>query len=164
MKKLSVALLLVAVSASAVVRAGDFDWAQTADANGIARSMAKVKVAAAKAAVLVPAASATSEEAITLVCQQEEGPGNTDTGGTFTLRVDFSRKIVSYLRPDGTVFMSAEATITESNIRWFGENSSKKEQGFNGELNRLSGRAWVGYTAEANFHMSGPCSRVAKKF
>jgi hypothetical protein len=114
-------------------------------------------------ALLVPAAPARAET-VTLVCQQEAGPHMTESGGSFTLRLDYDRKIVDFLQSDGAVSYSAAATITEGNVQW--KTDLTKAGAFLGQLNRLSGQGNATYWDERQFmhQMSGPCRRATQKF
>jgi hypothetical protein len=109
-------------------------------------------------------------EVVTLVCQ-DDSSGHIESGHSFTLRVDYDRKIVDLLHSDGTVFLSETATVTESDVRWHWDNakwdySSPKAQGFMGGLDRLSGRGSVTYKERQVIltSMSGPCRRATQKF
>lgn len=121
---------------------------------------------AALAVALIVQASPARAEVVTLVCQQEPGPHNTESGGSFTLRADYDRKIVDFLRSDGTAYRSAAATITEGAVSW---DSSGREIGplsFMGSLNRLSGQGNATYWDDRGFmkQMSGLCRRATQKF
>lgn len=119
---------------------------------------------AALAAVLIAPLSLAHAETVTLVCQQEAGPHMTESGGTFTLRVDYDRKIVDLLSSNGTSVLSATATITEADVRW--DDLGRNEHSFMGSLNRLSGRGLVSYRERSVIlrQMSGPCRRATQKF
>ena len=118
---------------------------------------------------LLVLASPTHAEVVTLVCQNVSGcPGTADS---FTLRIDYDRKIVDFLGSDGTVGLSSAATITESEVRWDWDNSkwdysSDKAQAFTGSLNRLSGHGVMSYAVRQVLYygMSGPCRRATQKF
>lgn len=94
----------------------------------------------ALAIALIVTASPARAEVVTLVCQPE-------SGDSFTLRVDYDRKTVEYLSPNGSSGGPAAATITEGNVTW--DRRFEREevlQGywghyrFEGSLNRLSGQ------------------------
>lgn len=119
---------------------------------------------AALAIALAAIASSAHAEAVTLVCQND---GPTPGGGTFTLRVDYDRKTVDLLRPDGAVRHSAAATITESNVTW--KAVLEGEKWFEGSLNRLSGQGLANfpvlYAGQVMMGgMGGPCRRATQKF
>jgi hypothetical protein len=124
---------------------------------------------AALAIALLVQASPACAEVVTLVCQNESGSSNWRS--SFTLRVNYDRKIVDLLQSDGGVLLSSAATITESDVKWFWDNSkwdynSDKAQGFMGALNRLSGEAEVTFSVRQviPYHLSGPCRRATQKF
>lgn len=88
-----------------------------------------------------------------------------------TTSVDYDRKIVDWLASDGSVILTAKATITENDVQWWPDpskwdSSSKKPQAFRGGLNRLSGQGGIGYVDQwrVDNAMSGPCQRATKKF
>lgn len=120
------------------------------------------------AAALFMSASLARAETITLVCQD-----STTNGLSFTLRVDYDRKIVDMpnsadLRHAvGTAFLHAPATVTEGDVRWeVGTGTNSREPFFSGSLNRLSGEAYV-LSSMANGlpqRFSGPCRRATQKF
>lgn len=121
------------------------------------------------AIALIVSASPARAETVTLVCQNETVGSN--WGSSFTLRVDYDRKIVDFLQSDGTVLLSSVATITESDVQWYWDNSkwdysSPKAQGFGGRLNRLSGQGSVKFYELQNVYhaMAGPCRRATQKF
>jgi hypothetical protein len=121
---------------------------------------------AALTIALIVLASPARAESVTLICNNE-GQG----GGSFTLRINYDTKIVDWLSPDGTVFLTAAATVTESAVSWFPDpskwdSSSQKAQAFSGGLNRLSGEAGVNYVDQwrGDHHLSGPCRRATQKF
>jgi len=126
-------------------------------------SAALLRSVALAIALIVQASPARAETA-TLVCQQESAPHNTESGGSFTLRVDYDRKIVDFLRSDGVVSYSAAATITEGDVQW--ETDLTKARAFMGKLNRLSGQGNATYWDDRQFmhQMSGPCRRATQKF
>jgi hypothetical protein len=125
---------------------------------------------AALAIALIVLASPARAETVTLVCQQEASPGNTVSGGSFTLRVDYDRKTVDLLRSDGTAYFTAAATITAGDVKWGDWNKVLKGHLiFRGELNRLSGQGWAEFPVEYGTTtkrevMSGPCRRATQKF
>lgn len=104
-------------------------------------------------------------EAVTLVCQAE-------LGLSFTLRVDYDRKIVDLLRSDGTAQYSAAATITEGAVEWNTVIVNSGGYVFRGSLNRLSGQGWEqhpevwndGRSRAASQILFGPCRRATQKF
>jgi hypothetical protein len=118
-------------------------------------------------ALIVPALPARAE-VVTLICQQEQLPGNSLWGDSFTLRIDYDRKIVDWLRSNGTALLSATATITEADVQW-GDRAeiSKGDKFFSGSLNRLSGQGRVYFKhleQNSSYTMSGPCRRATQKF
>ena len=135
-----------------------------------ARFSATLLRSAALAISLLVPASPTRAEVVTLICQNEfSGLGK--WGSSFTLRIDYDRKIVDFLLSDGTVALTSVATISESDVRWYWDNSkwdyeSDKAQGFMGGLNRLSGEGWAYFATRqvAQHNMSGPCRRATQKF
>ncbi len=126
-------------------------------------SAALLRSAALAIALLVPASPARAE-VVTLVCQQESVGAFTESGGSFTLRVDYDRKIVDLLRSDGTVRLSAAAMITVGDVQW--ETDLTKAHAFMGILNRISGQGSATYWDDRNLmhQMSGPCRRATQKF
>ncbi len=125
---------------------------------------------AALAIALLASASPACAEVVTLVCQPA-------SGDSFTLRVDYDRKIVDLLASDGTSIVSAAATISESDVNW---NAVPKNTGghqntagyhFIGSLNRLSGQGYAHYpeailrgTEIVLASVSGTCRRATQKF
>ena len=126
-------------------------------------SAAVLRSAALAIAILVQASPARAE-AITLVCQNE---GPTPGGGSYTLQVDYDRKIVALLGSDGAVRYSAAATITQSNVTW--KTVLENGKFFDGSLNRLSGQGVANFPVPFAGQimmggMSGPCRRATQKF
>jgi len=123
---------------------------------------------AALAVALLVQASPARAEVVTLICQGESiEPQHRAWGTSFTLRINYDQKIVDLLGPNGTVWFSAAATITESSVSWDKWNySSGYAPGFMGSLNRLSGHglATFRYENESMRSMSGPCRRATQKF
>jgi hypothetical protein len=119
----------------------------------------------ALAIALVVSASPVRAEVVTLVCRND---GPTPGHGSFTLRVDYDRKIVALLQPDGIARYSAPATITESEVRW---NAVLSGDGkiFQGSLNRLTGKGLANFPLPFAGQimmggMFGPCRRATQKF
>jgi hypothetical protein len=116
------------------------------------------------AAVLVPISPARAE-VVALVCQDQSG-----TGGSFTLRVDYDRKVVALLSSNGGVLFSSAARVTDSDVTW--EVTVENMDGFKflGVLNRLSGQGGVSFPTRysngkvTSDHWYGPCSRATQKF
>lgn len=121
---------------------------------------------------LLVQASPVRADAVTLVCQNSD-----DGGDSMTIRVDYDKKLVHFLRSDGTEAYSAAATITEGAVEWnaalqsTGQPWDDADPRFRGYLNRLSGQGhvviprnykrsnespWIG--------VSGPCRRATQKF
>lgn len=123
---------------------------------------------AAIAIALIVTASPARAEVVTLICQQEQLPDNTLWGDSFTLRIDYDRKIVDWLSSSGTTLLSATATVTEAEVQW-GDLAEiyKGDKYFKGSVNRLSGQGQMGYKysgAAFSHQMSGPCRRATQKF
>lgn len=115
---------------------------------------------AALAIALLMSASPAHAEVVTLVCKNESGSFGTDD--SFTLQVDYDRKIVGLLRSDGTANYSAPAMITEGSVEW---GPSYETRVFAGSLDRLSGKGSVVWPSADPFaRMSGPCRRATQKF
>src|SRR4029077_16789929 len=123
--------------------------------------MTRLPIAVLAAALIAPAAPAHAE-VVTLICQQEAGPHNNESGGSFTLRVDYDRKLVEFLLSDGVVPFSAAATITQGDVRW--TTDLTKPGAFLGQLNRLSGAGNTTYWDNRGLmhQMSGPCRRATQ--
>ena len=119
-----------------------------------------LKSAALAVALLVQASPARAE-VVTLICQHNAGPGHNIS---FTLRINYGQKVVEFLSPSGTVWFSAVASITDSDLRW----NYQKRGHFTGSLNRLSGEGVVEYPADGNNpstdQLFGPCRRATQKF
>ena len=120
---------------------------------------------AALAIGLLALASPARAEVVTLICQDKM------SSESFTLRVDYDRKIVDFLWPDGTnVRLSAAATITENAVTWYPNNDKPNSNGdfaFMGMLNRLAGEVRMDFTLRSGVnsaHYSGPCRRATQKF
>lgn len=114
---------------------------------------------AALAIALFMSVSLARAEVVTLVCKNESGSVGTDD--SFTLRVDYDRKIVDLLRSDGTAHYSAPAKITEGSVEW----GSYETGVFRGSLDRLSGKGSVAWPSADPFaRMSGSCRRATQKF
>ena len=127
---------------------------------------------AALATVLLVQASPVRAEVLTLVCQRE-------SGNSFTLQINYDRKTVDLLEPDGRSFFApAAATITEGSVTW--DRRFEREEvlkgymghyRFAGSLNRLSGEGKFTFwrntegREEAIIHSgSGLCRRATQKF
>ena len=115
----------------------------------------------ALAIALIVLASPARAEVVTLICQSDSSDSN-NWESSFTIRIDYDRKTVDWLRSNGTVALSSAATITESDVQWY----SAEAQEFRGGLNRLSGQGTLGFTERQVIrrYMSGPCRRATKKF
>ena len=131
-----------------------------------------LKSAALAIALLVQASPARAE-VVTLVCQQSEAnQAQLAWGSSFTLRINYDQKIVYLLGPDGSVWFSAAATITESDVRWGNwaldnrDDATGNPLGFLGSLNRLSGEGVASFMQKGGRLrvMSGPCRRATQKF
>ena len=126
----------------------------------------------ALATVLLVQASTASAEVVTLICQPQ-------SGNSFTLRIDYDRKTVDLLVPDGrSYFAPAAATITEGSVTW--DRRFEREEvlkgymghyRFEGSLNRLSGegkftfwRNTEGREEQRIDSNSGLCRRATQKF
>lgn len=127
---------------------------------------------AALATVLLAQASPARAEVLTLICQPQ-------SGDSFTLQIDYDRKTVDLLEPDGrSYFAPAAATITEGSVTW--DTRFPREQVLQccmghyrlaGSLNRLSGEGKFTFwrntegreDAIANSN-SGLCRRATQKF
>lgn len=124
---------------------------------------------AALAIALIVLASPAHAEVATLVCIEE-------SGGSFTLQVDYDRKTVALLLSDGTAYRSSPATITEGAVTWSlggvgvvvpGDPSNPW---FDGSLNRLSGRGMARYYLYRDDGLAdlqsrvGACRRATQKF
>jgi hypothetical protein len=115
-------------------------------------------------AFLLPISPARAEIA-TLVCQNQSG-----TGGSFTLRVDYDRKVVALLSSNGNTLFSSAAQVTDSDVTW--EVAVQNMSGFKfmGTLNRLSGQGGVIFPTRysenkvTSDHWYGPCSHATQKF
>ena len=130
-----------------------------------------LRCAALAIALFVPASPARAE-VVTLVCQPQ-------SGDSFTLRIDYDRKTVDLLVPDGrSYFAPAAATITEGSVTW--DRRFEREEvlkgymghyRFAGSLNRLSGEGKFTFwrntegREEAIINSnSGLCRRATQKF
>jgi hypothetical protein len=136
------------------------------ESRGFRAALAILQTALAMA--LTVQISPARAEAVTLICENTSG---TNYWPSFTLKVDYDRKTVELLVPDGRVFLSSEATVTQSNVSWTEDSSrwdssSQKPQGFAGGVNRLSGQGFVRYIERqvVVYSMSGPCRRATQKF
>ena len=121
-------------------------------------------IAAAVAALALPAAA----EQATLVCQAQGGV-------SFTLRIDYDRKIVDMPNSAdlsyaiGTAFYNTTATFNEGAIAWDTVIESRGAT-FRGSVNRLTGEAFVTFSEFYNDGremlrtLSGPCQRAQRKF
>ena len=135
-----------------------------------ANFFAAILRSATLAIVLLMSASPASAEVVTLICQNETG------GNTFTLRVDYDRKIVDMpnsadmSEPVGTALFSAPATITESDVSWNLVMENMNGYKFMGGISRLSGIGFVLFptkysnNAMGENHFAGPCRRATQKF
>jgi hypothetical protein len=121
------------------------------------------------AAVLISLALPARAEVVTLLCKIP------NSEGSFTLRVDYDRKMVADVHPNGNSGTFVAATITEGNITWdhvFQNVEVFKGQfgrfRFAGALNRLSGQGSVTYdrmdTNQPAWTLNGLCSPAAKRF
>jgi hypothetical protein len=118
----------------------------------------------ALAIALFVSASPSQAETVTLICQVESGPY---ASASFTLRIDFDRKMVDLLLPDGTARYSVAASITQGSVDW-----DVAGEVFRGNLNRLTGQGWEQHLEVwnngTNRRMSpilfGPCRRATQKF
>ena len=121
----------------------------------------RVSISAALAIALIVLASPARAEVVTLICQSDSSDSN-NWEPSFTIRIDYDRKTVDWLRSNGTVALSSAATITESDVQWY----SAEAQEFRGGLNRLSGQGTLGFTERQVIrrYMSGPCRRATQKF
>ena len=115
------------------------------------------------AIALLVQVSPARAEVVKLVCQAE-------SGGSFTLQVNYDRKTVAMLRADGSAYFSAAAQITEDQVYWEVVVPDMDEIKFYGGLNRLTGQGGVtfpvkypGQTARSE-SMYGPCRRAMQKF
>jgi len=130
-----------------------------------------LRIAALAVALLVPASPAHAE-VVTLVCLPQ-------SGNSFTLRIDYDRRTVDLLEPDGrSYFAPAAATITEGSVTW--DRRFEREEvlkgywghyRFAGSLNRLSGegrftfwRNTEGREEQIVNSNSGLCRRATQKF
>jgi len=127
-----------------------------------------LRSAAIAIALLVQAAPARAQ-VVTLICQSDRSQSEPydvratqGWGSSFTLRINYDQKIVDLLAPDGSVWFSAAARITESVVEW----GSGEKQRFWGSLNRLSGQGAATFISERQqlLAMSGPCRRATQKF
>ena len=116
------------------------------------------------AIALLVQVSPARAEVVKLVCQIE-------SGGSFTLQVDYDRKTVAMLRPDGTAYFSAAAQITEDQVYWEVVVPDMDGIKFQGSLNRLTGQGGVMYpitnpnwATAMSQNMYGPCRRATQKF
>jgi hypothetical protein len=107
-------------------------------------------------------------EVVTLLCKVKDG-------GSFTLWVDYDRKMVADANSDGNSATFVPAKITEGEVSW--EHVFQNVEVFKGRfgrfqfagsLNRLSGEGWVRYwrmdTGQGPYGRSGVCSRAERKF
>lgn len=113
---------------------------------------------------LVLMASPARAETVTLICANEPQPGS-----SFTLRVDYDRKVAALLNSDGTVRFSSPAWITEGAVNWEVRPEGYEGIKFMGSLNRLSGHGRVWFPQRnssfvASVEMAGPCRRATQKF
>lgn len=113
---------------------------------------------------LVVVASPARAETITLICANEPHPGS-----SFTLRVDYDRKVAALLNSDGTARFSSTAWITEGAVGWEVRPEGYDGIKFTGGLNRLSGQGWVMFPQRnsrfvESIHMGGACRRATQKF
>ncbi|HUS24878.1 MAG TPA: hypothetical protein VM369_08005 [Candidatus Binatia bacterium] len=119
-------------------------------------------------ALILMAPSLACAADVTLLCE-------TEGGGSFTLKVDYTGKTVSEVKPDGTLINTSPATITEGEIAWdkVFENVElfKGRFGrfhFAGQINRLSGNASVTHervdTEQPAWTQTGHCNRATQKF
>lgn len=118
-------------------------------------------------ALLLPV-SAVRADVVTLVCQAESGL-------SATIRIDYDRKAVDLVKPDGSAAYRAPATITEGAVAWnlalpsSGEPLAPAKPHFWGSLNRLSGQGVIEYphadpAARGHAGVIGPCRRATQKF
>jgi hypothetical protein len=115
----------------------------------------------ALAIALIAPASPLRAEAVALLCQGE------DAADSWRIQVDYDRKTVGLLRPDGTAYFSAPATITEGEVKWDGAvEGYAAGQHFEGSLNRFSAQIRTSYPGGGTFPMkrAGTCRRAAQKF
>lgn len=136
---------------------------------GVAAGLSRSAMLAIALAVL---ASPAHAESITLICQNE---GPAPGGGTFTLRIDYDRKIVDMPNSAdmgnaiGSAFYSAAPNITTAAVEWDVVIKSR-DAIFRGSLNRLSGQGSVSHSEFYNDgrqmirSISGPCRRATQKF
>jgi hypothetical protein len=128
--------------------------------------MAQLRIAALAAALIAQAAPAHAE-VVTLVCQND---GPAQGGGSFTLRVDYDRKIVELLSSDGTSRFSSVARITDSDVKWHAAIKEGDGLFFEGSLDRLSGQGLANFPQSFGARgilmqgLSGPCRRATRKF
>lgn len=132
-----------------------------------------LRSAALAIALLVSAAPAHAK-VITLVCQP-------DSGDSFSLQIDYDRKLVDLLSSNGSSWGPAgpaPATVTAGDVRW--DNRSEREevlQGYYGHyrfaglVNRLSGEAEYTYWRNTEGRddaviqaQSGSCHEATTKF
>lgn len=93
-----------------------------------------------------------------------------EQGYAFTLGIDYDRKTVGQLRPDGTAYFSAPAAITSGDVQWNAALSNYGGVSFRGNLSRINGRFQVasperdGRGQFSSQERSGVCRRATKKF
>jgi hypothetical protein len=120
------------------------------------------------AVALIMLAFPARAEVVTLLCKIKEG-------GSFTIRVDYDRRMVADVRSDGSSGTFVPAKITDGDVTWdhvfqnvevFKGRFGRFQ--FAGSLNRLSGDGWVRYwrmdTSQGPWQLSGACGRAEKKF
>ncbi len=130
--------------------------------------MALASRSAAAIALMVLALPARGE-VVTLLCQ------NREQQSSFTLRIDYDRKMVAEVNSDGSSRNLVPAKITEGDITWdhvFQNVEVFKGRfgrfRFSGSVNRLSGQGRVTYwrmdTEQPAWTVTGLCGRAAQKF
>lgn len=118
---------------------------------------------AALVMVLIAPTLPAHAEVVTLVCQNE------GEGGSLTFRIDYEQKTASLMNEDGSVYVSAPADITDTQV-WWDVKVAEPNYRFHGSLNRLAGTIWVRYAGNNGggglmmYLKHGPCRRATQKF